>query len=207
MNSSPSYTPVGSRIPELDGLGGWRFSWWYFTITFLPASPGRSWGIKVFPLTWTGVDLFFVLSGFLIGGIFLDFREHRKLFQNVLHSAHLPDFSIVLSLAVFVRHCTVVIPALHFLQNGTREVFTQDDIPRVVLHVFFTELLQQPKQVFASHWLAATWSLAVEEQFYLLLPLVIWLVPSRKLPGALFSLILFVPVPALFVLLFTPQFM
>ena len=39
------------------------------------------------------------------------------------------------------------------------------------------------------YWLGVTWSLSVEEQFYLLLPLTIFLVPSKRLPLLLVSLI------------------
>jgi peptidoglycan/LPS O-acetylase OafA/YrhL len=49
-----------------------------------------------------------------------------------------------------------------------------------------------------AYWLGATWSLAVEEQFYLLLPAVIWFVSERWLPYVLGSAILAAPLLRLF---------
>jgi peptidoglycan/LPS O-acetylase OafA/YrhL len=70
---------LSGRIPELDGLRGIAIGivviFHYFQLTHASRhgsllsylqSPAR--------LGWTGVDLFFVLSGFLIGGILLDAR-------------------------------------------------------------------------------------------------------------------------------------
>jgi len=45
------------------------------------------------------------------------------------------------------------------------------------------------------HWLAITWSLAVEEQFYLILPFMVRLIPPRSLPWVL--LLLTVSAPAI----------
>jgi len=65
------------RIPELDGLRGIAIGlvliWHYFFVIGVP-TPGTliSYLFVGLRLTWTGVDLFFVLSGFLIGGILLD---------------------------------------------------------------------------------------------------------------------------------------
>ena len=44
-----------------------------------------------------------------------------------------------------------------------------------------------------SHWLAVTWSLSVEEQFYLMLPFIVYFVPLKKLPFILLGLIFLAP--------------
>src|ERR1700680_175631 len=82
-----SMTPTPGRIPELDGIRGTAigvvlfYHYIYLITRVRPASvlsyimaPGR--------LGWSGVDLFFVLSGFLIGGILLDARETSNYFRT-----------------------------------------------------------------------------------------------------------------------------
>jgi hypothetical protein len=75
-----------SRIPELDGLRGIAIGMvivWHYFSTVVQASLGSSLSYLVAAtrLTWSGVDLFFVLSGFLIGGILLDAREATNYFR------------------------------------------------------------------------------------------------------------------------------
>src|SRR5438477_3577880 len=77
---------LSGRIPELDGLRGLAIGsvliWHYFMVPIVtaPATP-LSYALVFGRLTWSGVDLFFVLSGFLIGGILLDARKASNYFQ------------------------------------------------------------------------------------------------------------------------------
>src|SRR5579864_8004681 len=83
------------RIPELDGLRGAAiglvvlFHYLYFGPR--PPSYSPSWGVlshlyvgfeRFVAVGWTGVDLFFVLSGFLIGGILIDARESKTYYKD-----------------------------------------------------------------------------------------------------------------------------
>jgi hypothetical protein len=75
-----------TRMPELDGLRGIAigmvliFHCFYQFVIPRPYSPLYFAKIP-FRLTWTGVDLFFVLSGFLIGGILIDARDSGNYFR------------------------------------------------------------------------------------------------------------------------------
>src|SRR5258707_15733453 len=73
-----------ARIPELDGIRGIAIRMVLIAHFFLIVSrPGSALAYALVPLRldWTGVDLFFVLSGFLIGGILLDARGSSNYFR------------------------------------------------------------------------------------------------------------------------------
>src|SRR5258708_11706525 len=84
---------ASGRIPELDGLRGVAILsvlvWHYFY--FHPAAGHHPVGLarqlyvhfeQFLALGWSGVDLFFVLSGFLIGGILLNARNSPSYFRT-----------------------------------------------------------------------------------------------------------------------------
>src|ERR1700688_845220 len=82
-----------ARIPELDGLRGVAISLVVVFHSFYYSPPPghhptgliRSTFVfleRFFAIGWTGVDLFFVLSGFLIGGILLDVRASPNYFKT-----------------------------------------------------------------------------------------------------------------------------
>src|SRR6266849_1319328 len=77
---------LSGRIPELDGLRGLAIGSvliWHYFVSPAVATPASafSYALVFGRLTWSGVDLFFVLSGFLIGGILLDARKATNYFQ------------------------------------------------------------------------------------------------------------------------------
>jgi len=86
------------RIPELDGLRGLAILLvliWHYGHDANSAL-GHLWLYYLKNATllfWSGVDLFFVLSGFLIGGILLDARNSPNYFKAFLYSPSLPHHS------------------------------------------------------------------------------------------------------------------
>lgn len=101
---------------------------------------------------WTGVDLFFVLSGFLISGLL--FREHQRY----------GDISFK---RFFVRRGLKIYPPFYLLVLLTWLVnwYRTGHLERrgLVVEGFFV-------QNYFTGWWSHTWSLAVEEHFYVLLP-------------------------------------
>src|ERR1044071_9773565 len=75
------------RVPELDGIRGLAISMvflWHYYFAIAPPFPMHSWqgyAVAPFRLLWSGVDLFFVLSGFLIGGILYDARHATNYYR------------------------------------------------------------------------------------------------------------------------------
>src|SRR4051794_33765891 len=79
------YQPKG-RVLELDGIRGTAILlvlYWHLVVCTVNPTQGSAlyYLMALSRLTWSGVDLFFVLSGFLIGGILLDGRESSNYFK------------------------------------------------------------------------------------------------------------------------------
>jgi len=115
---------------------------------------------------WVGVDLFFVISGFLISGLL--FKEYNKYgfisFKN---------FFIRRGFKIYPAYYTLIAVTLGVLFFKRQPV----DIKSVVSSVFF---VQNYTSAFLFRWIH-TWSLAVEEHFYIILPLLlIWLTRINK---------------------------
>jgi peptidoglycan/LPS O-acetylase OafA/YrhL len=107
---------------------------------------------------WMGVDLFFVLSGFLVGGL---------LIQEITHTGHIRVGRFL------VRRMLKIWPAYYFY------ILFQIIVRRHPLHSFvWQNLLNIQNYVGTS--LSHTWSLAVEEHFYLLLPFVLLWIYRRQ---------------------------
>ena len=121
---------------------------------------------RLFANGWMGVDLFFVLSGFLITGILVDTRQSEGYFKNFYARRCLRIWPLYYSLIAFMF---VLVPLLRPSEAHT--VFEKSS-PWWAYPLFLQNfLLQTPTS--AAGPLAVTWSLAIEEQFYLIWPWVV----------------------------------
>src|ERR1700722_9761288 len=116
---------------------------------------------------WMGVDLFFVLSGFLITGILLDAKQSQGYFKNFYARRFLRIRPLYYSALLFMF---VVVPFLRPSEAHT--IFEPRSSPWWAYPVFLQNFLV-PVPASATGLLGVTWSLAVEEQFYLVWPLVV----------------------------------
>lgn len=189
-----------ARIPEWDGIRGVAILLIIFYHYIYGTVPGNAGGVAgvikaVFPLGWSGVDLFFVLSGFLIGGILMDQRESGNYFKTFYLRRVcriVPLYFLWLILFLILR---LVVSRGNSLD--WRSAVFDREIPHFPLwgyFLFLQNLYTAKTMLFGSPWLAATWSLAVEEQFYLLLPLVLWFIRPKQRFLILAFLIVLVPV-------------
>ncbi len=177
------------RIPELDGLRGIAIGlvlfFHYFVVIsrFRPGTP-LSYLLALGRLSWSGVDLFFVLSGFLIGGILIDARQSTNYFAvfYTRRFLRIVPLYLVCLLGFFTLRA--------FIQAGEAQNFAymmKDQLPAWPYFMFLQNLWMAQKDSLGAYGLGATWSLAVEEQFYLTLPLLIRLLPRHRLPAFLVS--------------------
>jgi peptidoglycan/LPS O-acetylase OafA/YrhL len=125
-------------------------------------------------LGWSGVDLFFVLSGFLIGGILLDARESPNYFRVFYWRRVCRIFP------VYFAFLAVILIVSHFARPPLEDKLTPA-IPWAALATFCQNFWMAIHNQFGAVVLAPTWSLAVEEQFYLTLPAVIYFVRHSRL--------------------------
>lgn len=185
------------RTPQLDGIRGiaillvliWHYIWGQVVVVAEPTSV-LAYSIRIFRLTWSGVDLFFVLSGFLIVGLLLDHRNSTNYFR-VFYLRRLcrifPLYFLVLALFIlFASTGTFSSPPFQGLFD--------DPLPLWSYATFTQNILMGDRGDFGPLWLGITWSLAVEEQFYLFVPLLIYFLPRRTLLWVLMVGLLAAPV-------------
>jgi peptidoglycan/LPS O-acetylase OafA/YrhL len=176
-----------SRIRELDGLRGVAIALvlicHFFQLT-LQVRPGSvlAYVQAVARLSWTGVDLFFVLSGFLIGGILLDSRASTNYYSVFYKRRFFRIFPIYV--ATLLLTSVLVTLGLKSANNPLKWL-TMEGAPWYTYLTFTQNFWMAHVGSFGCNSLGMTWSLAVEEQFYLTVPLYIRALSRRWLVLAL----------------------
>ncbi len=127
-------------------------------------------------LGWIGVDLFFVISGFLIGGILLDTRRDARYFGNFYARRMLRIFPLyyllVLSLFAVVPTGQAILHQVAYADTG----FVRESGSPLWYLLFAGNIRESITGVEPAYMLAPLWSISIEEQFYLLCPLLVrWL--------------------------------
>jgi peptidoglycan/LPS O-acetylase OafA/YrhL len=155
------------QLPQLDGLRGVAI----LLVLLLHHVGGSRLPVlgPAFRIGWIGVDLFFVLSGFLITRILVSSAGCSNYFSSFYARRALriwPVYTLALAFAFTVA--PRLGPHLAF-------DFSAAD---VLVHAFYVQNVAHAGQY--GPWpLKVTWSLAIEEQFYLLWPLAVWLLRDR----------------------------
>jgi peptidoglycan/LPS O-acetylase OafA/YrhL len=166
------------RIPQIDGLRA---------IAILMVFAAHAFAV---PLFWMGVDLFFVLSGFLITGILLRLKENRAdggSYWSAFYSRRirriLPPYVAFLVVASLVFR-------VHWVHIWYWYVFFTPNIPLALGKVTVAAM-------------GPLWSLGVEEQFYFAWP---WLVLACSKEGLLRVALGIVVISPFLRAIFTPVF-
>ena len=125
---------------------------------------------------WMGVDLFFVLSGFLITGILLDTRGQPGWWPNFIARRALRIFPL------YYGALTVLFVLLPWLVHWSNPEFVTLQANQRWYWTYTVNVLAartggSGTPLFTSH----LWSLSIEEQFYLIWPLVVWACRPRTL--------------------------
>lgn len=166
-------------IPELDGLRGiaillvmvHRF-WPRSSVGVMADAAGAG---------WIGVDLFFVISGFLITGILLDTKAEPGYFKKF-----------------YARRVLRIFPLYYLFVGGVLLAFSG---PELYANAgspiwYLVHLGNVPESLLGNdvpYWLAPVWSLAIEEQFYLTFPWLVAAVSRKRLAQILVGMMIAAP--------------
>jgi peptidoglycan/LPS O-acetylase OafA/YrhL len=194
------------RYPQLDGLRGIAILMvveyhYHLLSSLLDWASGRlsDYVGPLLTLGWTGVDLFFVLSGFLIGGILLDNKQASNYFGVFYTRRVCRIFPLYFLVAILFL---LVIPVPRGYVLG---MLDHEPLPLWTYFTYTQNIAMAQEGSYGYAWLTPTWSLAVEEQFYLILPFLIAFVPRSRLPYLLVGLFLLALPSRLTLLAFYPH--
>jgi peptidoglycan/LPS O-acetylase OafA/YrhL len=165
-----------ARVAELDGLRGVAILSVMLFHYAQETGPLHSFA-RVFLMGWIGVDLFFVLSGYLITGILLDSAGRPSYYRNFIIRRALrifPLYYACLGLCGILAYYPGPFQWRDFFRStgwylayiGNVKVFLENAWPRMAM-------------------LTPLWSLQVEEQFYFTFPLLVWALKRKTLARVL----------------------
>jgi peptidoglycan/LPS O-acetylase OafA/YrhL len=180
---------LGGNIAEVDGLRGIA-SLLVLIHHFWPGSPGVFHKFaEVAHLGWIGVDLFFVISGFLIAGILLETKGQPNYYSAFYARRALRIFPLYY---LFLLVLFVVIPLVQKGAYLATAFIHQSGNP-----LWYFLYLGNIREAITGHepgyFLAPLWSLSIEEQFYLTFPFVVGALSHRKLRTLLYVLVIGAP--------------
>ena len=189
---APTIPRAGGRhVPALDGLRGVAI----ILVLILHATEGLNRLHKVPALVkatyigFTGVDLFFVLSGFLITGILLEAKSGPAYFRVFYTRRVLRIFPLYYAFLLLIF---VVLPLFPLDLGPT---FGELHHHQAWYWFYVSNVLNalQGGWRIDGRLTPHFWSLAVEEQFYLVWPAVVYLLSRRGLRNTCIGLVLTVP--------------
>lgn len=171
------------QIPPLDGVRGLA-AFMVLVVHFwerggFEALPVPSWLVRFASIGGTGVDLFFVLSGFLITRILLASRSKEGYFVNFYARRSLRILPLYYGFLIIYYF---LIPFIDGRKPGNLEYSWW--------YWCYLQNIPLTFNSFPSYGPMQYWSLAVEEHFYLFWPLLLYIIPSRHFSKACWSVVL-----------------
>jgi peptidoglycan/LPS O-acetylase OafA/YrhL len=161
LHETPIVRPIMPELDSLRGIAVLMVCVYHGFEVLLPSSPAMPTSERAFlsiaSLGWTGVNLFFALSGFLITGILIDssFRpRYYARFYSRRAMRILPAYYLLIAVLLLVSHLGFVTHHTSWAFAGLSLVYLSNITPLLGVARDYQPL----------------WSLAVEEHFYLVWP-------------------------------------
>lgn len=174
-------------MPALDGVRGLAILLillLHFVANMEPTNAIERAVMRVLEFGSLGVDLFFVLSGFLITGILVDARGKHGYFRNFYARRTLRIFPLYYGVLFLL---IVVAPRIPALQSPELDLLQAE---QAWAWLYGVNIYAAIRGELALPYIDHFWSLAVEEHFYLFWPLVVWLCSPKLLLRVSLGLVL-----------------
>jgi peptidoglycan/LPS O-acetylase OafA/YrhL len=169
----PSDPPAEARVKCLDGLRG-LMTIFVVVSHYFGEVPH---GVVAVTFGWIAVDMFFVLSGYLVGKLILE-KQHNDNFFAVFYVRRACRTLPIYAVCVAVSAVAIRMVAAPWIDADVQ-------FPLWSYLSFTQNIFMVTTDSVGAHWLSPTWTLAVEEHFYLLVPAVFFLVPRRRIASVL----------------------
>jgi peptidoglycan/LPS O-acetylase OafA/YrhL len=185
------------HTPELDGIRGWACASVLIAHCLTGLGQGVAWMQTVNQHTlWlllSGVDLFFVLSGFLIGGILLDSKTQPHYFRTFWIKRVARIFPV--AYLMLATYATALFITAQFGITRFDNWLLAEYRPPLWTFATFTQSLPIALHGYGGpRWMAMTWSLAIEEQFYLFFPFAVYFLRRRWLVAVVLAGLVVAPI-------------
>lgn len=168
---------LSGHLPALDGVRGSAILgvMLYHMTVFTPLTTVDRAFLTVIDWGGYGVDLFFVLSGFLITGILYDAKRDPHYFRNFYARRTLRIFPLYYAVVFF---SLVILPHIPNPKAARFGTIAGDE---VWYWTYLSNFCIAARGLWRHGILDVSWSLAIEEQFYLLWPAVVYACSGKTL--------------------------
>ncbi len=133
---------------------------------------------------WVGVDLFFVLSGFLIGSVLLNSKISSNYFSTFYTRRIV---RIIPNYFLFITIFLLIIKSGYFDKNYF--LTGNNVIPIWSYYFMIHNFFMFGSQNLGNDSVCITWSIGIEEQFYLIIPFLLWKLNSKWIPYLMIAIV------------------
>jgi peptidoglycan/LPS O-acetylase OafA/YrhL len=170
---------IRNHVKTLDGVRGLAILLvmiYHFTVPYhhvLPDSDSMMVFILFSKMGWIGVDMFFVLSGYLISSILIDTQSQKHYFKNFYTRRFLRIFPLYY---LFLFLLIILLPSISDEFDQKTQIIQENQWWFWMYLVNWKIMMLGDFNEFQSGYM---WSLAVEEQFYIVWPIIVFFAKDK----------------------------